>query len=69
MVLKEVKEACLIIKKVKEGKWPKSSFGRNVLVREGVIKFKDIGKKFGEGKFILTTKGRKLSKACKFFRS
>ena len=60
--IREVKENICLVSK---GKRPKSSFGRNVLVKEGYIKFVEKGKKFGEGDFKLTDKGRRIKKLFK----
>ena len=65
--IKEIKQIRSILSKVKRGQHPKSSSGRKVLVRRGALKFKSTGKKFGEGKLVLTDKGKRLLKASKLF--
>lgn len=62
---KEIKEIGENICLVGKGKRPRSSFARNVLIREGYVKFVEKGKKFGEGDFKLTEKGRRIKKLFK----
>ena len=62
---KEIKLTKEIICTVSKGKRPPSSFGRNVLMREGYIKFVEKGEKFGEGDFKLTDKGKRIKKLFK----
>lgn len=63
--IKEIKDIRSILIKIKRGEQPKPSSGRNILLRRGAIDFKPTGKKFGEGKLVLTGKGKRLLAASK----
>jgi len=60
--IKQIKENICLVSK---GKTPKSSYARNILDKEGYIKFVERGKKFGEGDWKLTERGRRIKKLFK----